>query len=489
MQTPEHLYQALERTVRQHHRNADTDLLRLAFEFSRDAHAGQKRKTGEEYIYHSLATAQTLADMRLSPEIIIAGLLHDVPEDTKRTLEDIRHEFGDDVANMVDGITKLGTIKYRGIERYIENLRRMFVAMASDLRVVLIKFADRLHNLTTLYALPRAKQLRIASEVLEIYAPIANRLGMYEMKGRLEAEAFKYVQPKEYNWAKQVMDKQVAATERSLQREIGDIKRVLDEERIEYIDVKGRLKQLYGLYKKLLRHDRDINRVYDFMAVRVIVRDIPMCYAALGAIHKHFKPLKGRFKDYIAQPKPNGYASLHTTVFGADQHIFEVQIRTVEMEEESEFGVAAHWYYHEGRPDAQRRGKFDWIQELTKWQKELTQNQNYLERLKLDVLRDRIFVFTPKGDVIDLPAEATVIDFAYHVHTQIGNSCTGARVNNQIASLDKALKSGDVVEIITDKHRTKPNPDWAKFAKTANARSKIRAALSKQSLLEKFWSK
>lgn len=489
MESIESIYKRVEATVRSNHPKADLDLLRLGFEFARDAHAGQKRKTGEDYIYHSAATAQTLADMKLPPSIVIAGFLHDVPEDTPRTLEEIRENFGEDIASMIEGITKLGTIKYRGIERYLENLRKMFVAMAQDMRVIMIKFADRYHNLKTLYAHPRAKQIRIASEVLEIYAPIANRLGMHEMKGLLEEEAFKYLQPKEYNWVKQVISSHYAETEQVLRKEIEEVKKLLTAEQVSFLDIKGRQKQLYALYKKLLRHDRDISRVYDFVAIRIIVDDVADCYTTLGTIHKHRKPLKGRFKDYVAQPKPNGYSSLHTTVFTPEHDIIEVQIRTKEMEDAAEYGVAAHWYYHEEVASHPIKPRMEWIAELTKWQQELAQNQVYLENLKLDVLKDRIFVFTPKGDVIDLPAEATPIDFAYHVHTDIGNGCVGARVNNQMSSLDKTLKSGDVVEILTNKQRKTPNPDWLKFAKTANARAKIKSALGKRSLLERFLHK
>jgi GTP pyrophosphokinase len=411
-----------------------------------------------------------------------------VPEDTDFTLEDVKKNFGDEVASLVKGITKLGTIKYRGIERYIENLRKMFLAIAKDLRVILIKFADRLHNLKTLYALPRNKQIRIASEVLEIYAPIANRLGMYEMKGQLEAEAFKYLYPKEYNWLKQLIEEQSKRKDKYLNKVIAFVKKRLQEENIEFIEIKGRIKQLYSLYKKLLRHDKDINRVYDFIAIRIIVKDIPTCYAVLGIIHKIMKPLKGRIKDYIAQPKPNGYSSLHTTVFTPDGEIIEIQIRTQEMEEEAEYGIAAHWYYDE-KGSFKRTKQTKWIDELTEWQKELSANQKFLEKLKIDVFQDRIFVFTPNGDVIDLPAGATPVDFAYSVHTDVGNQCAGALINNQIAALDKKLKSGDVVEILTDKNRKFPNADWLKFVKTSIAKNKIKSSLSKRTLIDKFLKK
>jgi len=478
-------FEQIIKTVKTYHPKTDLEQIRLAFEFAKEAHSGQKRMTGEDYIFHSVATAQNLANMKLGPTIIMAGLLHDVPEDTDLTLEDIKKNFGSDVASLVKGITKLGTIKYRGIERYIENLRKMFLAMAKDLRVILIKFADRLHNLKTLYALPRNKQIRIASEVLEIYAPIANRLGMYEMKGKLESEAFKYLYPKEHQWLENLVTQQRKSKEKYLNKVIDFIKTELDQENIKYFEVKGRIKQLYSLYKKLLRHDKDINRVYDFIAIRIIVPDIPSCYAVLGIIHKKMKPLKGRIKDYIAQPKPNGYSSLHTTVFTPEGEIIEIQIRSQEMEEQAEFGIAAHWYYDEQgsiKPDK----KTDWINEITKWQKELSANQKYLEKLKIDVFQDRIFVFTPNGDVIDLPNGATPIDFAYSVHTDVGNQCVGALINNQIATLDKKLKSGDVVDILTDKNRKFPNADWLKFAKTSIARNKIKTALSKRTLIDKF---
>jgi len=481
-------FKNLIKTVKQFQPDADLDLLKLAFDFAQEAHAGQKRMTGEDYIFHPLATAQTLAELKLSPNIVMAGLLHDVPEDTKVPLEEIEKNFGKDVASLVEGVTKLGHIKYRGIERYIENLRKMFLAIAKDLRVILIKFADRLHNLKTLYALPRNKQIRIASEVLEIYAPIANRLGMYEMKGLLEEESFKYLYPKEYNWLKKLVEEQAKVKEKYLNNMISYVKQELTNEHIDFIEVKGRIKQFYSLYQKLLKHDKDINRVYDFVALRIIVKDIPDCYAVLGIIHKKLKPLKGRIKDYIAQPKPNGYSSLHTTVFTPDGEIIEVQIRTKEMEEEAEYGIAAHWYYDE-KGSLKTTKKTKWLQELTRWQKELTENQKFLESLKIDVFKDRIFVFTPKGDVIDLPAGATPVDFAYYVHTEIGSQCSGSLINNHIASLDTALKSGDVVEILIDKTRKFPSSDWLKSVKTNIAKSKIKSALAKRTLFDKFLKK
>ena len=458
-----------------------------AFLFAKDAHEGQKRKSGEDYIYHPVATAHILAEMNVNYKIIIAGLLHDVPEDTTVTIEQIEEKFGSDVASMVKGVTKLGTVKYRGIERYLENLRKMFLAMAADIRVILIKFADRLHNLSTLYALPKNKQLRIASEVLEIYAPIASRLGMFEMKGMLEEEAFKYVNPKEYNWVHTIMEQEFKKKQPSLEKLIIFIEKLLQENKINYISVTGRVKQLYSLYLKLLRHDRSIDRISDFTAARIIVKTVPDCYQILGIIHNALRPVPGRFKDYIAQPKPNGYQSLHTTVFTEDDEPqqFEVQIRTEEMDQEAEFGIAAHWSYKE-KGSKKMSKQLAWVQELTKWKQEFAENQKYLENLKLDVFQDRIFVFTPKGDVIELPEDATPIDFAYHVHTDLGNQCIGAIINNTIAQLDQKLKSGDIIEILRDKKRKTPNPDWLKFIKTSHAKVKLKSALKQTSLLDKF---
>lgn len=467
----------------------DLDIARLqsAYIFAKEAHAEQKRASGEPYIIHPLATAYTLADMHLPPNMIIAGLLHDVPEDTHKTLEEIKEVFGEEVASMVGGITKLGKIKYRGMERYIENLRKMFLAMAEDVRVVIIKFADRLHNLETLDAIAQKKQYRIALESLEIYAPIANRLGMGDMKGRLEDAAFKFILPKEYEWTKNVMQTTVAHRNAYIESIMSKARQDVIASDIPLIEVHGRAKHLYSLYKKLIKNDRNIARIYDLIALRVIVPTVSDCYAALGVIHGRWTPLKGRIKDYIAQPKPNGYRSLHTTVFCDDGEVVEFQIRTHEMHQNSEFGIAAHWAYDEYKTSANvKRSEehggagipgIDWMAQLADLQKEISDKRQYiqsLEEIKIDIFKDRIFVFTPKGDVIDLPEDSTPIDFAYAIHTDIGNTCTRAKVNDGIATLDQALKSGDVVEIITDKNRKGPSPDWLQFAKTRHAKSKIR---------------
>jgi GTP pyrophosphokinase len=478
--------QKLLNTIKKYHPKADLDMVRLAFEFAAEAHRGQKRLSGEDYILHPLATAQILAEMKLGVPIIIAALLHDVPEDTKFTLEDVRKNFGDDVAGMVRGITKLGKIKYRGMELYIENLRKMFIAMAEDLRVVLIKFADRLHNLRTLGALSSKKQYRIALETLEIYAPIANRLGMGELKGELEDIAFKFVFPKDYWWVNNIVKEKFVSAERYLERVKKILARELDKAGIEYVSIDGRRKHFYSLYKKLLEHDRDITKIHDLIALRAIFKNVADCYAALGVAHQKWKPLKGRIKDYIAQPKPNGYRSLHTTVFCEDGEIVEFQLRTQEMHDEAEYGIAAHWQYDEaGKKVLTEPKQVPWMKELVKIQKEIEGKKEYLESLetlKIDVFHNRIFVFTPKGDVIDLPEGATPIDFAYAIHSDIGDKCVGAVINDEMASLRDTLKSGDVVLIITDKNRKTPSADWVKFVRTAGARGKIRARLREKKM-------
>ncbi|MFA6428944.1 MAG: RelA/SpoT family protein [Patescibacteria group bacterium] len=461
---------------------ADLDLIRRAYAFAEEAHRGQKRATGEPYIIHPLATAINLAEIKLPAPIIAAGLLHDVPEDTTRTLDEIKDVFGEDISNMVAGITKLGKIKYRGMERYIENLRKMFLAMAADVRVVFIKFADRIHNLETLDSIPPKKQYRIALESLEIYAPIANRLGMGEIKGRLEDAAFKYVLPKEYEWVRDIAKSQREGKGEYLERVMRLAREELEKHGVHALDIHGRTKHLYSLYKKLQKHDRNIDRVYDIIAVRVIVQNIVDCYSTLGVIHSRWTPLKGRIKDYIAQPKPNRYRSLHTTVFCEDGVIVEFQIRTHEMHVENEYGIAAHWAYDEQKkPEEegpiQHANIPTWVHELADLQQELSDKKQYvrsLEDLKIDVFRDRIFVFTPKGDVIDLPEESTCVDFAYMIHTDIGNTCVSAKINNEVVPLDHVLKNSDMVEIITDKSRKGPSMDWAKFAKTRHAKQKIR---------------
>ncbi len=462
---------------------SDIETAELAYDFANKAHAGQLRKSGEPYITHPLTTAYILSQIQAEPNIIIAGLLHDVPEDTEITLEEIEKNFGSDIANMIKGITKLGKLKYRGVKRYIENLRKLFVAMAEDIRVMIIKFADRIHNLSTLESLPEKKRYRIALESLEIYSPIANRLGMGEFKGLLEDMSFKYVHPKEYQRVKDLRNQNIVEKNIYLKKIIKTIGEELKNVGIDYVNIHGREKQLYSLYQKLLRKNWEMSNVYDIVAVRVIVKDVGDCYATLGIIHKLWRPLKGRIKDYIAQPKPNGYQSLHTTVFCDEGKVVEFQIRTKEMHQEAEFGItAAHWNYDEKGPH-QSKKDMNWAQELAKMQQEILNNIKDLEEMKVDFFHNHIFVFTPKGDVIDLPEDATPVDFAYHIHTEVGNKCNGAKVNDQMVSLDSYLKSGDVIEIITDKNRKGPSPDWLKFAKTHAAKNHIRAQLNTSKIM------
>ncbi|MBU4314876.1 RelA/SpoT family protein [Patescibacteria group bacterium] len=457
----------------------DLLLAKKAYDLAFQAHNGQLRKSGEPYFVHPLITAMKLADMRLPIEIIIAGLLHDVPEDTEVELDEIRNAFGDDIANMVNGVTKLGHVQYRGLDRYVENLRKMFLAMAQDVRVVFIKFADRMHNMETLYVIPEHKRRRIAKEVMEIYAPIANRLGMGEYRGLFEDYAFRYLEPKEYNWTKHLLEQRIKKAGPAIEKAIKAVEDELSLHGIKPLSVHGRTKYCYSLFKKLKRYDDDITKVYDIMALRIVVGDVGECYAALGILHGLYTPLSGRIKDYISQPKPNGYQSLHTTVFDDQGTILEFQIRTNEMHEEAEYGIAAHWRYKEQPGEKEQR--LEWMNDLIKIQKELEEEDfmNRLDELKLDMFQDRIFVFTPNGDVFDLPSGSTPIDFAYHVHTDIGNKAGGVKINNQIANLNTPLRSGDMCEIIVEKNRQGPNADWLKFVKTQHAREKIRDSLKK----------
>jgi GTP pyrophosphokinase len=437
------------------------------------------RITGEPYFAHSAAVGVKLAELKLPSEVIAAGLLHDVSEDTDKTIGDIAQEFGDDVASMVGAVTKLGKVKYRGEERYAENLRKMFVAMAQDVRVIFIKFADRMHNMETLYVLEEKKRVRIAKEVLEIYAPIANRLGMGEYRGLFEDYAFKYLQPKEYSWTQHLLEERVKKFGPAMERALKNVDFELRKNGIADVELHGRVKHCYSLHRKLQRYKSDISKVYDIVALRIIVKDIPACYAALGILHGLYTPLPGRIKDYIAQPKPNGYQSLHTSVFDEQGSVLEFQIRTKQMHEENEYGVAAHWRFKENGNAQPNERQVRWMEELAQIQKELSTSDfmQHLNELKLDMFSDRIFVFTPRGDVIDLPEASTPIDLAYAIHSEIGNKAVQSRINGEIASLDRPLKSGDLCEIITDKNRALPNEDWLHFVKTRHAREKIKDAL------------
>jgi GTP pyrophosphokinase len=449
-----------------------------------------------------------LHSWHLDDATVAAGILHDTVEDTGVPLETIKKEFGEEVAFLVDGVTKLGHIKYRETpanddiaarkksarqaveENKAENLRKMVLALSQDLRVVFIKLADRLHNMQTLSALPPAKQKRIALETDEIYASLAYRLGMHNVSGELQDLAFPYLHPREYEWLLSTTKERYAEREKYLEKIKPQVKKVLEEHDIHPLDIEIRAKRYSSLYKKLLKRDMDIERVHDLVAMRIIVETLPECYAALGVIHEVWPPLPRRIKDYIAMPKPNAYRSLHTTVIGPEGKRIEIQIRTKEMHDENEYGIAAHWLYKQKQGGIAISGKklaqeIAWVQQLRNWQEHFAGNaddpEEFVRAMKIDFFTDRIFAVTPRGDVIDLPVGSTPIDFAYHVHSEIGNATTGAKVNGVMSTLDHVLKSGDVVEILTQKGK-KPSEDWLRFAKTTIARDHIHMALRKKNI-------
>jgi len=470
-----------------------TNLIKRAFDFARDTHQGQKRKSGEPYFNHCLETALKLIEWNLDVETISAGLLHDVVESGVE-LEKLKKEFGEEVAFLVDGVSKLGRLKYRTPEeKNAENIRKMILALSQDLRVVLIKLADRLHNMKTLRFLPVPKQKRISLETFEIYAPLAYRLGMQSLAGELEDLAFLYLYPQEQDWLIKNINERYEERENYLMRVKAILEKMLKENNIEPIKIDFRAKHYSSLYKKLLRYDMNIEQIYDLVALRIIVKNIEECYAVLGLIHQMWPPLPGRIKDYIALPKPNGYQSLHTTVFCLDNKPTEFQIRTLEMHEAAENGIAAHWAYQQKKstenylkkkPIFADRKELTWVEQLKNWQKDFSDAEEFLRSLKIDFFKDRIFVITPRGEVIDLPLAATPIDFAYAIHSAIGDKCIGAKVNNKIVPLDYHLQSGDLVEILTQKSK-KPSESWLKFIKTSQARKKIKSALAQSGLIKK----
>ncbi len=472
--------------VKENNPKADVDLLRLAYEFAKNAHANQKRRSGEPYIQHCLHTAFVLAQIKADLNTVIAGILHDVPEDTERTLEDVEKNFGKEIAELVRGITKLSKIKYRGIERYKESLRKMFVAMAQDIRVIIIKFSDRLHNLRTLDALPEEKQQRIAKETLEIYAPIASMVGIWHLKWQMEEICFKYLYPEEYKEVEYKYEVE-KKTERNqfIQKIRKQLNTELNKQKIEH-EIEGRLKHLYSIWGKMQRTDRKFDEIYDVFALRIIVPTVADCYKVLGIIHTLWKPKTKRFKDYIAVPKPNGYRSLHTTVF-IDKKSTEFQIRTTKMDDEAKYGIAAHWHYKNKQNSPKEQPS--WVKNILDIQREAKDTNEFISKIKFDVFHNRIFVFSPKGDVFELPEKATPVDFAYEVHTDIGNQTAGALVNDKIATLDQELKNGDLIEIITKKNRKGPNFDWLDFVKTHKARSKIKQYGQKSTFFTKFMSR
>ena len=465
----------------------DPGLIEKAYELAEKAHRGQKRLSNEDYITHPLHVAYFLADLGLDSPTIIAGLLHDVLEDTDITLEELRKKFGGDITFLVEGVTKLRRIdkianKEEGAHRgHLESLKKMFFATAEDIRVILIKLADKYHNMETLKFMPKADRKRIATETLEIYAPIAARLGMGRLKGQLEDMAFPYVYPKEYSWLLKKVKEKYSDRLNYIEKTKPMIKRYIKDAGITIIDLNSRAKHYYSLYQKLKRKELDLEKIHDLVAMRLIVPDISSCYEALGVIHKHYKPLPGLIKDYIALPKPNGYQSLHTTIFCEKGRLVEIQIRTASMHDYAENGIAAHWAYSESgktKPIAANAREVQWVAQLKKFLEDSKTGEG-LTNLKIDFFKNRIFAFTPKGDVKDLPEGATPIDFAYSIHTDLGHAVKGARVNGKIVALDHELKNSDIVEIIKGKEK-KPSFDWLKIAKTTMAKKAINSWLSER---------
>jgi len=476
----------------------DRELIKKAYQFAQTAHTGQKRLSGRPYFHHAVEAARVLANLRMNAPVIAAGLLHDVIDDTDVSPEKIKAEFGKEILFLTQGVSKLGDVRYQGMRRHVESLRKLFVATSQDIRVLIIKLADRQHNMETLEYIPEKKQTRIAEETLEVYVPIAHRLGISKLKTKLEDLAFPYVYPKEFKKTQALSEdtyKQAVNTIETMRKKLS--RRLSDDDAIDDFSINYRRKGLYSLYKKLERKDMNIDEIYDIAALRVIVTSTEDCYRVLGLVNSQWQPLAGRLKDYIANPKPNGYQSLHTTVFAGDGSIAEVQIRTQDMHEIAEYGAASHANYKGGNAeylhwfediadkletDAKSEESEDapqWINDLSEIEKTADNPAEFIDNVQSDLFEDRIFVFTPKGDVIDLPRRASPLDFAYQIHTEVGNHVSSAKVNNKMAALDTELENGDIVKIITDEN-SNPSRKWLEYVKTAEARRKIKTAIDNE---------
>ena len=486
-QDPKQLYQALVTRIRKYHPSADISMVEKAYRIAKDAHKDQVRKSGEPYIIHPLWVGIILADLEMDKETIVAGMLHDAVEDTAMTLDDITREFGEEVALLVDGVTKLGQLSYSQdkLEVQAENLRKMFLAMAKDIRVIIIKLADRLHNMRTLEFMTPAKQQEKARETMDIYAPIARRLGISKIKTELDDLSLKYWKPDVYNQLVKDLNERKTEREEFVQQIVAEVTKHMENAHIK-AKVYGRVKHFFSIYKKMVNQNKTLDQVYDLFAVRIIVDTVKDCYAALGVIHEMYTPIPGRFKDYIAMPKPNMYQSLHTTLMGPSGQPFEIQIRTEEMHKTAEYGIAAHWKYKEGadaaKSMASQEEKLNWLRQILEWQRDMSDNREFLSLLKgdLDLFADDVYCFTPNGDVKNLPNGSTPVDFAYAIHSAVGNKMVGARVNGKLVNIDYKIQNGDRIEILTSQNSRGPSRDWLNIVKSTQAKNKINQWFKKE---------
>ena len=460
--------------------NYDVDLINKAYSIAEDMHNGQLRKSGEPYIIHPVEVARILAELGMDDETLVAGLLHDVIEDTPYTKEQLKAEFGEEVLLLVDGVTKLGSIVFENKEeKQAENLRKMFLAMSKDIRVLIIKLADRLHNLRTINYMTEEKIKEKCRETLEIYAPLASRLGIYTMKFEMEDIALKYLEPEAYYELAEKVSARKGEREAVINQVIAEVKKALDDFNIK-CEIMGRSKHFYSIYRKMKYQHKQLDEIFDLTAIRVIVESVKDCYAVLGIVHTMWKPIPGKFKDYIAMPKPNMYQSLHTTVIGDNGDPFEIQIRTYEMHKIAEYGIAAHWKYKEGIKSDREEVKLAWLRQTLELQKDMDDPREFMETLKVDLFASQVYVFTPRGDVLELPAGSTPLDFAFKIHSDIGCKCVGAKINGKIVTINHTLQNGDIVEILTNPNSSGPNIDWLRIAKSSTARTKIRQYLKKE---------